>query len=128
MRDQKKLAPPECYTISYRKRMGAEAQTRPLTEEHETDEVGRFNELKNAKLWVSNSGQRDRVYIIRNRKGEQVVSLCWKESAGNWGPINCANYYGGYKIGQPHNNACSCCAGPIDQPDHPSCRPPSEDA
>ena len=115
---------PDIYQLSYRTKMGSDARTDKLTQEHELDIKGDKQYLVK---WIQENGDHQYVYIIRDRKQQMIASYCFKNLSKKWGPINQKNYAGGYKIGHPNDCGCNCCFKPVDQPLHPSVKNPNYD-
>lgn len=118
---------PEIYTVTQRRYLGKGAATEKLPDEESIQGLTAFNDKESAINWIKTNGDQNKVYIIRNRKGEMINSYCFR-SKGRWDVINNDNYYGGYKIGNPTHRkgypGCSCygCSRrvPSDKPEHPS--------
>ena len=104
---------PDIYKITKRLKMGQDAQTKNLTEELLEQKCSTFQNKKQAIQWIINNGDKNYVYIVRNRKNVMITSYCWKPNKKEWGSINNDKYYGGYKIGNPGISIChvgpKCC-------------------
>ena len=114
--------PPEIYKITQRRYMGKGAAIEKLPPEESVDGIGSFSDIKYAISWIESNGNKDNVYVIRNRRGEMIHSYCFR-SKGRWSIINNDNYMGGYKIGNPkHPLGCPCCSPmiPSDKMKHPA--------
>ena len=105
--------------------MGKDAQSKDLTEELPEPNAKSFQDKKQAIQWINDNGDKNYVYIIRNRKEAMIASYCWKPNKKDWGTINNDKYYGGYKIGNATISICErgaqCCGCHASNcPQHPS--------
>jgi len=120
--------PPDIYKIYSRQRMGADAATQELTPEKFTNQI--YPSRQNAVKWIEAQDDHSKVFVIRNRKEEMLVSYAWKHQRKVWGPINMAGYFGGFKIGNPTVHiGCELCGGghlPHKDPKHPCYKKPQE--
>jgi hypothetical protein len=103
-------------TIFSRNKMtSTESKTQPMTKEHKITTV---RSIKAGVLYIETQGNVNHVYILRDDRHQMIHSYSFNTK---WQTINMGNYFGGFKIGNP-KPYCSCGAGMVDDPDHPSCR------
>lgn len=94
---------PPLFRIFCRQRMGKDAGSQPLTTEHDTKTC--FADKKSAVYYIQSQRDHGQIFIIRDRAGGMVNSFVWKHSQNKWGVINREGYFGGFKIGNPHDQS-----------------------